>query len=244
MAPIIVLGMHKSGTSLVSMMLHRSGISMVDAEESGGYDDGNHFERTATNALNKRMLGGASGSSIRTFERLDESNVPPELIGEAKRVVDELERQHHAWGFKDPRTCLTYPLWKQVLPRHKLICVYRAPAEVHAHYTRKRSIDPTRGIRTLRAWYEYNLGMLDAFQQAQEQERLLLDYGKLMQDDVDIARLARFVGRTISDVRDPRLRRARSDPGPKLRLEAALLKLATGRDVTALAERISAMAVA
>ncbi len=244
MAPIVVLGMHKSGTSLVSMMLHRSGIPMVDAELSGGYDDGNHFERTATNALNKRILGGASGSSIRTFERLDLASAAPELLSDAKRLVDDLESQHRSWGFKDPRTCLTYPLWKQVLPRHKLICVYRAPAEVHAHYTRKRSIDPTRGIRTLRAWYEYNIGMLDAFYQAKEEDRLLLDYARLMQDDAEIGRIARFVGTTINDVRDPGLRRARPDAGPKLRLEAALLKLATGRDVMALAERISATTVA
>ena len=35
MAPIVVLGMHKSGTTLVSLMLHRSGIAMVDREEAG-----------------------------------------------------------------------------------------------------------------------------------------------------------------------------------------------------------------
>lgn len=239
MAPIVVLGMHKSGTTLVSLMLHRSGISMVDDEEAGGYDDGNHFERTATNTLNKLLLGRAGGSSIRTFKRLDLKQVPLKYLEDARRLARDLEGRQVRWGFKDPRTCLTYPVWKSVLPPHKLICVYRDPAEVHAHYTRKRTLDPTRGIRALRAWYEHNLGMFNAFGQATPDDRLLIDYGKLMQDDREIDRLERFLGCKINDERDASLKRANSGFGPKLKVEARLLKAATGRDVLALAERIS-----
>jgi hypothetical protein len=241
MAPIVVLGMHKSGTTLVSLMLHRSGIAMVDREEAGGYDEGNHFERMSTNALNKRLLDRAGGNSLRTFRPLDPTGVPFQLREDAANLVTELESRGVAWGFKDPRTCLTYGFWKQVLPAHKLICVYRAPSEVHAHYTGKRSPDVTRGIRTLRAWYEYNLGMLNAYRQGAPGTRLLIDYGKLMQDEYQLERLSSFVGRDVKDERVAGLRRAVRGTDQRLGAEAALLKLVTRRDVFSLAREISAI---
>lgn len=241
MAPIVVLGMHKSGTTLVSLMLHRSGIEMVDHEGAGGYDDGNHFERLSTNGLNKRLLGRSGGNSLRTFRPLDPGSVQAELRSDAFRLVAELESRGRPWGFKDPRTCLTYPFWRDVLPAHKVICVYRGPGEVHAHYTGKRSLDATRGIRTLRAWYEYNLAMLNAYQQAAPGTRLLIDYSTLMQDEDQLARLSAFVGRDIKDERVASLRRARPRASPRMGAEAALLKFGTGRDVLALAREISAL---
>ena len=44
----VVLGMHKSGTTLVSDILHRSGVPMVEVRSSEGYDQGNKMERDAT----------------------------------------------------------------------------------------------------------------------------------------------------------------------------------------------------
>jgi hypothetical protein len=231
--------MHKSGTTLVSLMLHRSGIAMVDREEAGGYDEGNHFERMSTNALNKRLLDRAGGNSLRTFRPLDPTGVPAQLREDAANLVTELESRGVAWGFKDPRTCLTYGFWRQVLPAHKVICVYRAPSEVHAHYTGKRSPDVTRGIRTLRAWYEYNLGMLNAFRQGRPEDRHLIDYGRLMEDPGELERLSVFLGCDIRDERVASLKRARPEIGIRVRMEAGMLKLATGRDVFALDREIS-----
>lgn len=242
MGPIVVLGMHKSGTTLVAQMLHRSGIAMVDDEQAGGYDDGNHFERASTNALNKSLLGRSGGNSLRTFRPLGAEEVTAKLRAEALDLVGGLERRAEPWGFKDPRSCLTYPVWKQVLPAHRIICVYRSPAEVHAHYTRKKSLDTTRGIRTLRAWYEYNQGMLQAFEQAPAANRLLVDYATLMQNSGELTRLSEFVGLEMRDERVASLRRAGAAVGPRLRAEASLLKAFTGRDAFALARRISSLA--
>lgn len=241
MRPIVVLGMHKSGTTLVSQMLHRSGIAMVDAEEAGGYDDGNHFERPATNDINKYVLGRPTGNSLRTFQRLDLAQVPPDAEDRARELIGALDRSHQRWGFKDPRSCLTYSFWKRVLPPHRIVCVYRSPGEVHAHYS-KATVDPTRGIRTLRAWHEYNLGMLEAFEAADPADRLLIDYRILMQDSSELNRLADFVGAPIKDERVARLQRARPGLGHRIRLEAALLKLTSGRDVFALERRIEGLA--
>lgn len=45
----VVLGMHKSGTTLVSQILHHSGIPMGDGfDENVTYDGGNKYEREST----------------------------------------------------------------------------------------------------------------------------------------------------------------------------------------------------
>jgi hypothetical protein len=62
----VVLGMHKSGTTLVSEILHHSGIRMVENDSVESYDHGNHFEREDTNQFNKRLLGCGEASSIRS----------------------------------------------------------------------------------------------------------------------------------------------------------------------------------
>ena len=62
----IILGMHKSGTTLVSQMLHQSGIAMVSDVDDRSYDQGNHFERLSTNMLNKQLLKCGEINSLRS----------------------------------------------------------------------------------------------------------------------------------------------------------------------------------
>ena len=54
----VILGMHKSGTTLVSQTLHASGINMGDFDSSLTYDTNNKFERHNTQELNRDMLHG------------------------------------------------------------------------------------------------------------------------------------------------------------------------------------------
>src|SRR4030095_10172119 len=109
--------MHKSGTSLVAELLHRSGIPMGEgAEVSGSYDAGTFFERSAFRALNQELLGP---------DDPDELNPRPlrlQLSARQRARMRELvahgEDGGADWGFKDPRTCLTYEVWRPELPPH------------------------------------------------------------------------------------------------------------------------------
>ena len=61
----IVLGMHKSGTTLLSQILHHSGISMGENfNESVSYSQGNKYERETTQQINKEILGDPTAYSI------------------------------------------------------------------------------------------------------------------------------------------------------------------------------------
>ena len=64
----VVLGMHKSGTTLVAKMLHASGINMGESiDESADYSAGNHYERQSTAELNHVLLEGCLTPPSRLF---------------------------------------------------------------------------------------------------------------------------------------------------------------------------------
>jgi hypothetical protein len=206
----VVLGMHKSGTTLVSELLHHAGIAMVDdVDPQGGYDDGNKWERKATRDLNQEILGSAGAFSL-------DNQGDRRRFGEPERrrmrdIIAACSARHADWGFKDPRSCLTYDLWATELPTHRVIAVYRRPEEAWAHYWRSASV--RRRLKAVRRclpqWCTHNSAILAALDRT-PQPFLVLDYARLMDDPSELARLERFVDRPLVDRRDPRMRRSRS----------------------------------
>jgi hypothetical protein len=225
----VVLGMHKSGTTLVSQLLHQSGIAMVEeADAARGYDEGNQWERTATKLANHDLLGTLGLYSLRACRRGPVAP-PDETTARMRAIVAECSARHADWGFKDPRTCLTYDAWARVLPPHRLIVVYRRPEEAWAHYW-----NSTRGPRRLTVlreflprWCEYNAAILRTLETAAA-PAIVLHYTRLMEDDRELARLGAFVGRSLSDQRRPAMRRSRPRPSPAHAVAHGLHRLRGG----------------
>ncbi|MCS5636265.1 MAG: sulfotransferase [Myxococcota bacterium] len=197
----VVLGMHKSGTTLVSQILHRSGVDMGDGFEVGGtYDQGNQWERREAFLVNLDLVGCKEGDYYSLDHYLDaEGPLPSGSGSQMRRMIEACEAKGGDWGFKEPLTCLTYRLWRQVLPPHKIIGVYRSPLEVINHY-RAPVYRPDLVWRALRAWSNYNLGLLEAVEHAGS-SGLLLRYEDLMKEEAEFARLEEFLGRPLVDVR-------------------------------------------
>ncbi len=193
----VVLGMHKSGTTLVAEILHRGGITMVEGvPERSDYDERFYFERAEAVAINKALLGGDAYSldTVHLRPRGDDATLRHRIAS----LVARLEAAGGDWGFKDPRTCLTWPIWRELLPPHRLVCVYRHPLAVERHY---RLRNRQSSFRALRAWSAYNARVLDAHQAAPAGESLLVSYDALMEDDREIERLRTFLGRPLPDLR-------------------------------------------
>jgi hypothetical protein len=204
-----VLGMHKSGTTLVSDILHHAGVSMVERERQGGYEAGNKWERVETSELNKRLLGrpGIHSLDLEAPPR-ERLSADPELeeargMAEAEGVGD--------WGFKDPRSCLTWPLWSASLPDVRIVGVYRHYHPVVARYLRYppphhlHGFDwPRRvGKLALKRWCEYNEAVLEAVRSAPERS-ILVSYEDLVSDGYGTENLLKFLGRSTAAVRQPR----------------------------------------
>ena len=177
----VVLGMHKSGTTLVARMLHRSGIDMgagVDLRRS--YDSGEKFERESTKAINHAILGSEGMFSLDIAAPASPIEIAAERRAEMRCIIDECGSASRDWGFKDPRTCLTYPIWAEELPEHRLIMVFRRPEAMWPRYRPcERRLVPTRAYRLVERWCECYQRLLD-YLDRDETRALVVDYERLM----------------------------------------------------------------
>lgn len=211
----VVLGMHKSGTSLVSQILHQSGVDMLE-NPSRTYDEGNCYERESFRDVNSKILQSDGRFSLDIthgeFSRFME-RPEPELSRLVMEEVAHLSECHENWGFKDPRTCYTYPFWKRYLPPHRIVVVYRSPHDLWKRYRKYYRLLKFRGAwKLVKRWTESNLNILDFISQ-REGQSIVINYDSLMTDDDTFAKLQDFVGVELKDARKPELYRNRAGEG-------------------------------
>ncbi|MBW2386313.1 MAG: hypothetical protein JRG92_22015 [Deltaproteobacteria bacterium] len=206
----LVLGCHKSGTTLVAEILHRSGIPMIEGDVGEtDYDRGDFFERLDWVYLNQDILG--FGDPAETFSAPTKVSASDAQRRSIVEYVETCQKAHENWGFKDPRMCLAYPIWREHLPEHVPIGVYRSLSEVWAHQARQG-----RRIRSLwkavRMWCDYNWRLADILERRRQlgQPYLLLKFEDLMTGDEELGRLEAFLDRPIVDPRRAGRYRSRS----------------------------------
>ncbi len=226
----IVLGMHKSGTTLVSQILHHSGINMGEFDENVHYDKGNKYERESSFQLDLDLLGTSSDKVL----DLAGGEIPPLSDTQRQRmqaVIAEGAATGGDWGMKDPRMCLTYERWREELPPHKIIFVFRDPAQVWPRYKwlgkRKYGTNFNRAYSYLHRWQEHNRNV-SRFLLDGAQERVVLDYHELMVGDAEFGRLQHFVGRPLEDRRKKELYRSKAGQDIFVRFADSLLGKRTG----------------
>lgn len=210
----IVLGMHKSGTTLISKLLNDSSISMGNFDYHKDYDKGNHYERIETQSINKTLLNCHNKSSLSANRAIRLNDISHEHILRGKNLARSISCKHQSWGFKDPRTCLTYDFWKAVLPEHRIIVVYRHPAEVVNHYARWSKIRAIpiinyKSIKSLTCWYQYNKEIINIIDNVKPENVIIFNYKDLMENKFELIRLEKFIHQKIKDSRDPDKYRAK-----------------------------------
>jgi hypothetical protein len=112
---LIVTGMHRSGTSLVTRWLNSCGLHV--GEELIGAETGNedgHFEDVDFLHAHQSILKG------RRITDEGYTGAIPELSNEEKDTLNGIITYkngfHQQWGWKDPRTCLFLDTYRQLIP--------------------------------------------------------------------------------------------------------------------------------
>lgn len=236
----VVLGMHKSGTTLVSQCLEASGIDMGDFDRELDYGSGNTFERLETQEFNRDLLHGhlippldyllrRSRVPVRDalgYRRNNDSTALIRYRALARRKLRAPERQRMRsliqscssrasdWGFKDPRTCLTYPLWREELPEHRLVVVFRGLPQLLQRYRVSRRT-PMRYFRVVHAWTLHNWMILKHLRDSPAPS-IVIRYERLMYGDETLDKLSSFVGKPLTDARKPALYRNKTQPDDHL----------------------------
>ncbi|GAA5180678.1 sulfotransferase family protein [Niveibacterium umoris] len=199
---MIVLGMHRSGTSAMAAALQHMGVVMggsLYAENE--WNPKGYFEDQAIVAFNNLLL--------RECDRRWDSPLPPVIgdlsewegrVEDATRLLDGLFAGAALWGFKDPRMCVLAPFWREVFARRgiqpRLLMAVRDPAEV-AHSLQRR--DGISASRAAWLWMTHLLGALDYLDVAVDAR--FLDFSDLLKRPADhFAELADWLEVTPPDV--------------------------------------------
>ncbi len=153
---IVVLGMHRSATSLVACGLHHE-ISMgEELVPASGSNPRGHFEDVRFVRLNDRILSAAGGSWHCPPAEEAIRNVAARFSDEVQSTLAAASRGHLIWGFKDPRTTLTIAVYLPFLRNPHFVCCFREPEEVARSLNRRNGFSLAKG-RRLAAIYNRRL---------------------------------------------------------------------------------------
>lgn len=178
---LVVLGMHRSGTSALARVLGLMGCHVGRDDELAPADEANpkgYWERRDVWALNERLLS-AAGASWHDMGGFDVEVLGAEtretFERDARAVVAALDA-HRPWAVKDPRTCVTFPLWRPLLERPLCVLVQRDPLEVARSLLRRDGFALLCGIAL---WERH---VRDALRHSAGLPRVLVRYEALCDD--------------------------------------------------------------
>jgi hypothetical protein len=126
---------------MVARLLNLCGLDLGPEEEMLPPDSNNpagYWENTAVVDLNDELLT-ALGGSWDVVPVTDDWATAPDLAALFRRAQAFAARFHgrSSWGWKDPRSSLTLPFWKRLLPGLRIVVCVRHPLEVMASLRRR-----------------------------------------------------------------------------------------------------------
>ena len=225
---ICILGMHRSGTSTITRAINLLGAYLGEEKDliPPAPDNPEGFwERGDVVALHDRIL--------EKFLRLPDTVSPlpvgwhtSHLVQPLKEELRQLIRDNFChselWAWKDPRTCLTFDLWKQLLSELsiKVCCVFpiRNPLDVAKSLYKRNGMPIDKGLGF---WMNHNLVALEACSDVQT---VFVSYDRFVESwEPELRRIAETLyldwladgedlKREIDSFVQPGLRHNRSNP--------------------------------
>jgi hypothetical protein len=156
--PVSIVGMHRSGTSMVALLLAECGLYLGperDLMPPGPDNPAGFGENLRFVELNERLLAtlGGSWDALPEFGPgwLERPDVAA-LRAEAEHVVHAFA-ECGPWGWKDPRSSVTFPFWERVADRLDTVVCIRDPLEVALSLQRRDGLSLDFGLAL---WLQYN----------------------------------------------------------------------------------------
>ncbi len=152
---ILILGMHRSGTSCLAGALELCGLHLGDVRRTGVHNAKGYFESRELVQLHEAALQASGGSWAS----------PPEDLALSPTLRLQLARLHsqiaeaQPYGIKDPRTLLLLKEWLEIAPSPpQCVGTFRHPLAVAASLKRRNGMDLDA---SLQLWAEYNRRLVD-----------------------------------------------------------------------------------
>jgi hypothetical protein len=155
---LIILGMHRSGTSCITRILNQNGLSL--GKELIQPDTGNpqgYWENLAVYWINERILKKSNGTWDNPPQQFL-SNIYIHL--EIMRIFYNRDWNNPHLIIKDPRMVLTWDVWKKHLKNYQILAVFRNPDSVAKSLNRRDDMKLENGLKL---WEIYNQKILDIY---------------------------------------------------------------------------------
>lgn len=160
--PLVICGMHRSGTSLTASLFGGAGVNM--GERLFGPNVGNslgHFEDVGFLEFHMRALREL-GHNLEGYVTRPLAVMPADLVTEARKLVANRVQTPRLWGWKEPRTTLFLDFWNRLLPEARYAFVFRNPWDVADSLFRRGDaafvVDPRLALDV---WVAYNRRIAD-----------------------------------------------------------------------------------
>jgi hypothetical protein len=148
---------------MIARLLHLCGLDLGPREmllHSDGANPLGHFEHRGFLRIDRKLLKhfGATWYEPPELEPGWEHDPQLEpLVGEAKMLVATFPPLS-AWGWKEPRSALFLPFWKEVIPNMRFVICLRSPLEVARSLEERNRISIEKGASL---WYRYTRDSLE-----------------------------------------------------------------------------------
>lgn len=182
---ILVLGMHRSGTSALTKGLEVLGVSLGNELYSAiaGNNDKGFFEDIETNKLNNEILDfiGMQWDSLTKIskEALLERAFP-KFKDRAKSLIREKLKKNPIFGLKDPRFCRLLPFWQKIFQSEGIETSYiisiRNPLNIASSLSKRDDMDIEKSC------YLWLSHLAAAVHNTEDKNRVFVSYDALLEN--------------------------------------------------------------
>ncbi|MEN7549598.1 hypothetical protein AAG747_16865 [Rapidithrix thailandica] len=178
---LVVVGMHRSTTSLTGQWLKKCGLNIGDRLLGGGTgNEKGHYEDLDFFDLHRQILshnnlpeGGVMFPEEKqfNFQGFENIHLTEYHKKKAQSLIDLKNSLYPQWGWKEPRTCLFLSTYLSILPKGKYLYLFRDYKEVVSSMI-QRDIKHNKKL-----YYSMKLGKWRFFLKVRElNEKVYQDY--------------------------------------------------------------------
>jgi hypothetical protein len=179
---------------MIARLLNLCGLYLGPADMLLGPDAANplgHFEHKRFLAIDRKLLKHFRATWYEPPELKPGWERCPELqsLADEARMVVATFPPRSAWGWKEPRSAIFLPFWKEVIPNMRFVICIRNPLEVARSLEKRNRIRLEKGASL---WYRYTR---DSLADTEGSERILTFFDDFFgSDSAEIHRVIEFCG--------------------------------------------------